>query len=298
MAAVQPSVALHERPAAARVTLRNPAAPAIGVILVLCMAVALVMLYALWEFWPTSAILKSGNASTVNFFGWHRTVAVDIRLFVIVALGGGIGGLLHSTRSFAWYVGHQGLKWRWVPYYAITLVLGAGLATIFYVVIRGGVFSGRASTTDVNPYGFVAIGALVGLFTEQALEMLRRVAEQFFAQAPQGADNAQQVKAAAEGVVAPIAVTATASSIGPTTATLAGTLTPSGSATTYHFEYGETTDYGSETEETPSTAAGPTWETATVNNLSPGTTYHFRIVASNEIGVTAGDDAVFTTAAE
>ena len=84
-----------------------------------------------------------------------------------------------------------GLKWRWLPFYISTLVVGAGLATIVYVVLRGGLFSGETATTDVKPYGFVAIATIVGLFTEQALVMLRRVATDLFAQAPPpGADAA------------------------------------------------------------------------------------------------------------
>jgi hypothetical protein len=37
--------------------------------------------------------------------------------------------------------------------------------------------------------------------------------------------------------------------------------------------------------------------TATVQGLTPGTTYHYRIVATNAGGVAEGDDATFTTTA-
>ena len=166
----------------------SPSAWVIGVLLVIAIAVVLLLLYALWKFWPTAATLKSGELSPVNFLGIHRLVTPDVRMFIIVAIAGALGGLMHSTRSFAWYVGHRGLKWHWVPYYILTLVIGAGLATIVYAVMRGGLFT-NSTTTAVNPYGFVAIGAIVGLFTEQALEMLHRVASDFFAQAPAGADT-------------------------------------------------------------------------------------------------------------
>ena len=36
---------------------------------------------------------------------------------------------------------------------------------------------------------------------------------------------------------------------------------------------------------------------ATVTGLTPGTTYHFRVVAHNEIGTAEGTDETFTTAA-
>src|SRR5205823_13430472 len=81
------------------------------------------------------------------------------------------------------------LRWRWIPYYLVTIVIGAGLASIFYLLIRGGLLGDKATTADANPYGFVALAALVGLFSEQALEMLRRVANQVSALPPQGADT-------------------------------------------------------------------------------------------------------------
>ena len=53
--------------------------------------------------------------------------------------------------------------------------------------------------------------------------------------------------ASATPTPAPVVVTGVASNIGDTTATLNGTVNPSGSETTYHFEYGLTTSYGSTT---------------------------------------------------
>src|SRR5262249_38062283 len=149
----------------------NPNSIIVGCLLAVSVATGVCLLYGLWKFWPTADVLKTENASEVSVFGIHRLVTPEVRMFVVVALAGALGGLLHSARSFAWYVGDGGLVWRWVPYYIVTLVVGAGLATIVYVVVRGGLFSGSTATSDTNPYGFVAIAAIVGLFTEQALEM-------------------------------------------------------------------------------------------------------------------------------
>jgi hypothetical protein len=81
---------------------------------------------------------------------------------------------------------------------------------------------------------------------------------------------------------------------GTTTATLNGTVDPNGTATTYHFEYGTTTDYGLET---PSQSAGsgadPVPVQATVSGLTASTVYHYRLVA----GDVKGADATFTTTA-
>ena len=79
-------------------------------------------------------------------------------------------------------------------------------------------------------------------------------------------------------------------------ARLIGTVQPGFAATSYHFEYGPTRGYGF------SAAAGSLGADNTAHpvaadlaGLAPGTTYHFRIVATNAIGTTAGDDVSFST---
>jgi hypothetical protein len=292
----------------ARAARANPGTIAIGVICGLSIAVVLVLLYALWEFWPTQAVLAAGAAQPVHLFGVSRDVSTEIRLFVIVALAGSLGGVMHSTRSAAWYVGHGGLRWRWVPYYLVTIALGAGLASVFYLVIRGGVFTGKATSADVNPYGFAAIAALVGLFTEQALVMLKRIASQVFAEAPQGSDNAADVLAAsgsAAGTASPaaqsdvsalLARTATATGVTASSAILEGDASANGSVPACHFDYGTTTAYGQTTAVQVATSSGQSHVTATVDGLAPATEYHFRLVVASPDGQwTTGDDATFTT---
>jgi len=94
----------------------------------------------------------------------------------------------------------------------------------------------------------------------------------------------------------PIAATGLANSISTNSATLNGTVNPVGSATTYYFEYGPTASYGMRTE---SVGAGSGTSdiavTAAVTDLTPATTYHFRVRASNSSGTSYGNDQTFTT---
>jgi hypothetical protein len=83
-------------------------------------------------------------------------------------------------------------------------------------------------------------------------------------------------------------------------ATLHGSINPSDKQTTYHFEYGLTTGYGSTTGDAtlPKSKA---WQAVSVEltGLTPSTTYHYRIVAWNGGGSkdkTVGADRSFTTA--
>ena len=90
-----------------------------------------------------------------------------------------------------------------------------------------------------------------------------------------------------------------ASEITQSGATLSATIKPNFRPTTYHFEYGPTTAYGSSTLESGSIGGdGSTHSVAsTVSGLASGTTYHFRVVASNEVGSADGPDQSFTTVA-
>ena len=94
----------------------------------------------------------------------------------------------------------------------------------------------------------------------------------------------------------PAVTTGASSAISTVRATLAGTVDPFASSTSYAFEYGRTTAYGSVTTSRivpPDDAAVPA--SAVVDGLAPGTRYHYRIVASSAAGTSAGADRTFTT---
>ncbi|HEU5062663.1 MAG TPA: PASTA domain-containing protein [Solirubrobacterales bacterium] len=100
-------------------------------------------------------------------------------------------------------------------------------------------------------------------------------------------------------VAAATAATSAASALKSTSAILNGVVNPNLSATTFRFEYGTTTAYGSQT---PAAAVGSDSSNHPVaqiiGGLKPNTTYHFRVVATDGIGfVTAGADMAFKTPA-
>jgi hypothetical protein len=89
--------------------------------------------------------------------------------------------------------------------------------------------------------------------------------------------------------------TGSASDIHPSSAVLNGTVNPNGKSTHYFFQYGTSTGYGVQTS--PASAGSGSANVSvhqTITGLTPGTTYHFRLVAQNATGTSQGADATFT----
>jgi hypothetical protein len=74
---------------------------------------------------------------------------------------------------------------------------------------------------------------------------------------------------------------------------------PNGGTTSYYIEYGTDLSYGSKFppagEVSLSSLVTPQSFNDTLAGLTPGTEYHYRIVAQNETGTTVGNDRVFKT---
>jgi hypothetical protein len=96
--------------------------------------------------------------------------------------------------------------------------------------------------------------------------------------------------------VPPEVTTQAASEISGKAATLNGTVNPGSLATTYWFEYGLTSSYGTSVP-VPGQSAGAgveaVSESRSLSGLQPEATYHYRIVASNSEGPTYGKDTTF-----
>jgi hypothetical protein len=96
---------------------------------------------------------------------------------------------------------------------------------------------------------------------------------------------------------APGVTTGNADKVTDTTATLTGTVNSNGEETTYFFEYGTTTAYGTKTSVETVGGKGKADKAVkeAIAGLSPNTLYHFRLVATNASGTRTGADKTFTT---
>ena len=111
---------------------------------------------------------------------------------------------------------------------------------------------------------------------------------------PEGAACDAGAYEVASPVIASLAGTGTSTNTGTVTASI----NPNFSAqdTTVTVKYGTTTAYGSTTPPQDIGAGGrPVSFSANLGGLSPGTTYHFQIVAANGDGTTASADGTFRT---
>jgi phosphodiesterase/alkaline phosphatase D-like protein len=90
-----------------------------------------------------------------------------------------------------------------------------------------------------------------------------------------------------------------ASSVTQTSAAVSGVVDPDLSPTTYHFEYGPA-GYEERTSEGPTIGAALRDQavSAGLDHLQPGTTYHYRLVATNGVGSSTSTGGTFTTAAQ
>ncbi len=99
-------------------------------------------------------------------------------------------------------------------------------------------------------------------------------------------------------IPAPTVETGGASGVGVGAATLSGAIDPHGWDTTYLFQYGTSTAYGSSwptVQVDMGALEGGQPVVVKVPNLLPGATYHYRLVASNGGGTSYGADGTFTT---
>ncbi|MCU7511799.1 MAG: T9SS type A sorting domain-containing protein [Ignavibacteria bacterium] len=95
----------------------------------------------------------------------------------------------------------------------------------------------------------------------------------------------------------PAVITSDASNITLNSAVLYASVNPGNVISTVIFEYGTSTAYGLTIPATPDTISGTsaTDVSASINGLSQGNIYHFRVRANSSLGNFYGDDKTFTT---
>lgn len=167
---------------------------------------------------------------------------------------------------------------------------GVSSSTLF----RYGISSGSLTSNVVATPG-TATGSSATAISASLSGLTPNTTYYFRAEAT-GAGTAQGIELTFDTLkLAPTAVSAAATSVTGTTATLNGTVNAQHDSTAITFEYGLTTGYGSTVTLTSSSTYADTAVSTGLTGLVPNTTYHFRVKAVNSTGTTVGFDQSFTT---
>jgi hypothetical protein len=96
----------------------------------------------------------------------------------------------------------------------------------------------------------------------------------------------------------PMVITGPVTAIEPTSATVAGVVSPNGVSTSWYVEYGRTTNFGLRTRSARAESGiASLGVSARLSGLKPGTTYHYRFVAASSAGVAHGLGGLLATLA-
>jgi len=109
----------------------------------------------------------------LNLGKWKPYITREIQLLLIVLAAGALGCLIHGLRSIAIFIGNRNAVSSWFWWYITRPLLGMAMSLIFYSLLRGGFLAGtQADAKVVSPFGVLAIGAMVGMFTDKAVGKL------------------------------------------------------------------------------------------------------------------------------
>ncbi len=155
---------------------------------------SIILLVAIVQCWPASIALKS-QANTIlrtKFLLWTFSLSNEACLILIVVLAGALGGQVRSLRSLAWYAGNKELKKSWLLQYILSPFIGATLAIVTYLVIRGGFISAGSTMRQSSLYVYAGIASIVGIASEPVALKLKQVAESLFTKPGKGKDAKPQ----------------------------------------------------------------------------------------------------------
>jgi len=145
------------------------------------MFVFLGLVFLLVQTWPIANPNSVENGSiwmpvSLPYF----KLSDETRVIFIVLMSGSIGGMIHALQSFVGFVGSRSFVSSWLWWYVLRPIVGAGLALLFYLSLRGGLLTTSAGVTDLSIFGFASVGTLAGLFSEQATAKLKELFDTMF----------------------------------------------------------------------------------------------------------------------
>jgi hypothetical protein len=174
-------------------------------------------------------------------------------------------------------------NWK-APIIAVAVVWALSLAVLAAALVK---LAGNSGSTKIHITGTVTTPAAV---TSPSTATPTP--------APSSRPPAASTPAASTPATATPVALAPVTRVTPTIVVLTGAVNPQGVPTTFQFQYGTSTRYGSAVPAMPGSAGagtapfGVAWR---IEYLAPGTTYHYRLTATKAGHAISTADATFTT---
>lgn len=106
---------------------------------------------------------------------------VQVTEAIVIMLAGGIGSSVTTIRAYLKHACElRDFQREYIPWYPFRQITGALMSLIFYFTLKGGILFFTIAEDSVkldtlNIWAIAAVGGLVGLFSQYALERLRKV---------------------------------------------------------------------------------------------------------------------------
>ena len=158
-----------------------------GIYTSVILAITTYFFIAVWPSTPSDVPLNSTTTRIITLYGTgvQFPIGAETSLIFIMMFSGIIGACVFSLFAISHHVGaDKDFSRLWRAWYLLRPLVGAGLALIFYLVLRGGVLNLGANLSSLNIVSLTAVTGLVGMFAEQAMHKLQDVADSLFGQAP------------------------------------------------------------------------------------------------------------------
>jgi hypothetical protein len=125
-----------------------------------------------------SADIRNGSLSARPALSFISSL--EAQFFAVVAIAGALGASISAARGFAFHKGKNDFDPAWRYWYLLRIPTGMGIAFMLYVALRGGLIpwdgtGGQKALDKVNPFGFVTIGVLGGMFANESFEKLKSI---------------------------------------------------------------------------------------------------------------------------
>ena len=131
---------------------------------------------------PQAGDIKTSDPSEPSHYsrGLAKVLREDVLHLLLVLIMGVLGGTLYGMLGFCLHLALADFKPQWNCWYLFRPFLGAGLALLVYLAIRGGFLTLSNQEISLSPYGTAALAGLCGMFSEQASKKLAEVFRTLF----------------------------------------------------------------------------------------------------------------------